>query len=574
MQLHRATARRAGVRDRKLCTLASAWLALSSAATATAQEIPNRLPPSAQPGRELQQPEALRPIPDSASIDVPEAPAAQPPAGSERVAFKLTAVNVAGATLLTQEELQRHYADKIGRTVSVAEMFQVAAAIENEYRSRGYVISRALLPEQQIERGVVRIVVVEGFISDIQFSNDVGAARAQIEALLSPLREQKPVSIAAIERRLLLANDLAGVQVRGTLQPSNAQQGAATLVIASDREPVYASALLDNRNSPYTGSNQAIVRASWNSFTPQAGTLTLVGKSAFPYRREHMFQAAYDQSIGGNGMTAGVAAFAAKSHPGKNLTPLDVHSEVESASATVAYPILRSRVMNLRVDGTFDYTNLDTDVLGQAYTEDRLRVLRVGLTFDRSDSWQGVNAARVSLSKGLDIFGASPRRSELLSRYDGRSDFTKISAQFVRLQTLTDNFSLLASAVGQITWDSLLSSEQIGLGGPEFGRAYDTSEVSGDKGIDGVLELRYRPSSDHEFWGGTQFFVYYDIGKVWNVALEYPQEQSLASAGAGVRLNLPGNLYASLEVAKALTHIVASEGDKPTRAFFSISAQL
>jgi len=541
---------------------------------AFAQEVPNRLPPPAEPDRELRQPQRLEPIPDSASIDVPEAPAAQPPSGAERIAFNLTRVDIEGATLLSQEDMRRYYADKIGRTVSVAEMFQVAANIENEYRSRGYVITRALLPEQKIEGGVVRIVVVEGFISEITLGSDVGSARAQIEALLAPLRDEKPINIATVERRLLLANDLAGIQVRGTLQPSLAQLGAATLVVAAERDPVDASLQLDNRNSPYTGSNQAVARASLNSFTPQAGTVTLVGKTAFPYSREHMFLGSYDQSIGGSGVTAGVSAFVAKSHPGKNLTPLEVHSKVQSASATAGYPLIRSRRTNLRVDGTFDYTDLDTDVLDRAYTKDRLRVLRLGMTFDRSDAWRGVNAARLSVSQGLDIFGASEPRSELLSRYDGRSDFTKISAQFVRLQALNDNFSLLASAVGQVTWDSLLSSEQIGLGGPEFGRGYDTSEISGDKGVDGALELRYRPISANEIWNGSQFFVFYDIGKVWNVATEYPQEQSLASAGAGVRMNLPGSFFASLEVAKALTHVVASEGDKPTRVFFSISAQL
>ena len=554
--------------------LATCIATMAAATAASAQQVPSQLPPSAEPGRELRQPQTLQPVPDSAAIEVPEASATQPPAGAEQIAFKLAAVDIQGASMLSQAELERFYADKLGRTVSVAEMFAVAAAIENEYRNRGYIITRALLPEQQIENGRVRIVVVEGFIADIRFGSDVGAVRAQIEALMRPLRDVKPISIAAVERRLLLANDLPGVRVRGTLQPSTAQVGAATLVIAAERDPLDASLLLDNRNSPYTGSNQAIVRGSLNSFTAQAGTLSLVGKSAFPYRRERMFQASYDQRIGGEGLLAGVSTFVAKSHPGKRLTPLEVFSEVESASATVGYPLIRSRLMNLRVDGTFDYTNLDTDVLGSPYTQDRLRVLRIGVTADRSDAWRGVNAARVSVSQGLDIFGASPRRSELLSRYDGRSEFTKVSAQFVRLQTLDENFSLLASAVGQITWDSLLSSEQIGLGGPEFGRAYDTSEVSGDKGIDAALELRYRPTTQHEWWRSTQLFVYYDIGKVWNVAIEYPQEQSLASAGAGVRIDLPGSVFASVEVAKALTHVVASEGDKPTRVFFSISAQL
>lgn len=541
---------------------------------ALAQQVPDRLPSTVEPGRELRQPQTLQPVPNDASIAVPEASAAHPPPGAADISFQLSRVTVEGATRLSAQELERYYAALVGHTVSVADMFAVAAAIENDYRSKGYVTTRALLPEQQIEGGAVRIVVVEGFIADITFAQDIGAARAQIEALLAPLRGVKPIDIATIERRLLLANDLHGIQVRGTLQPSASERGASTLVVATERDPVDLSMLLDNRNSPYTGSNETLVRGSLNSFTRHAGTVALQAKTAFPYRREHLFQGSYEQSIGGNGLTAGVSALAAKSRPGRNLTPLDVDSTAKSASATAGYPLIRSRRMNLRIDGTFEYNDLDTDVLDRAYTRDRLRVLRIGMTFDRSDSWRGVNVGRVSVSQGFDIFGASQPKSETLSRYEGRSDFTKLGVQFARLQTLTDNVSVLASVIGQVTWDSLLASEQIALGGAEFGRAYDNSEISGDKGIDGVLELRYRPAAAHEFWNATQFYVYYDIGKIWNVATEYPQEESLASAGAGVRVQLPGNFYASLEVAQPLTHVVASEGDKPTRLFFSIATHL
>jgi hemolysin activation/secretion protein len=251
-----------------------------------------------------------------------------------------------------------------------------------------------------------------------------------------------------------------------------------------------------------------------------------------------------------------------------------VESKVLFAAATVAYPLIRSRLLNLQVDGTFDYSDLDTDVLGKPYTRDRLRVLRLGLTYDRTDTWRGVNAGRIAVSQGLDLFNASEPTSDVLSRFYGRSDFTKIGLQLVRLQTLSDDFDLLASLSGQITWDSLLASEQLGLGGPEFGRAYDTSEVSGDKGVAGVLELRYRPSFANVILNAAQFFVFYDVGKVWNVNFEVPQEESLASAGAGVRLDLPGKFFASLEVATPLTHVVASEGDKPTRVFFSIATHL
>lgn len=549
-------------------------LATCCCATAAAQQAPEKLPPAAQPGRQLQQPRRLEPVPEGAAIAVPEASAVNPPPGADKISFKLARLTVDGATALSANEIKAYYAERIGSVVSVADMFAVAAAIENEYRKRGYVTTRALLPEQKITSGTVRILVVEGFISEVVYSPNLGPARPQVQALLGELTKAKPVNIADIERRLLLANDLRGIQVHGTLRPAASERGASTLIVTAGRQPLDLSLIIDNRNSPFTGETEAIGRLSWNSFNRHAGTLSLQAKSAFPYRREHFAQAAYEQSIGANGLTAAVSTLAAESRPGRNLRPLDVHSTVMSAAANLAYPIVRSRRLNLRLDGSFEYSDLDTDILDTPYTRDRLRVLRVGLTYDRTDTWRGVNAGRITLSQGLDILDASPAGSEDLSRIEGRSDFTKLAAQFARLQTLSNTLSVLASLSGQMTWDSLLASEQLGLGGPEFGRGYDTSEISGDKGLVGLLELRYQPTFEASLWDAAQFFVFYDLGKIWNVGPELPRDESLASAGGGVRVQLPGRLYTSLEISQPLTHDVASEADKPTRLFFSIAMHL
>src|SRR6185437_9133865 len=81
--------------------------------------------------------------------------------------------------------------------------------------------------------------------------------------------------------------------------------------------------------------------------------------------------------------------------------------------------------------------------------------------------------------------------SALLSNPYGQSDFTKLTFNTSRLQELNDKFSLLAASAGQVSNAPLLVSEQFGFGGPVFGRAYDTSEITGDDGIAASLELRY-----------------------------------------------------------------------------------
>lgn len=89
--------------------------AVSSCASALAQQIPNRLPSSAEPGRELQQPKPLQPVPEGTAIAVPESPAISPPANASQLAFTLKSVVVEGATLLSSQELERYYRQLLNR---------------------------------------------------------------------------------------------------------------------------------------------------------------------------------------------------------------------------------------------------------------------------------------------------------------------------------------------------------------------------------------------------------------------------------------------------------------------------
>ena len=123
---------------------------------------------------------------------------------------------------------------------------------------------------------------------------------------------------------------------------------------------------------------------------------------------------------------------------------------------------------------------------------------------------------------------------------------------------------------GQWSADPLLSYEEFSLGGEQFGRAYDYGEVTGDDGVAGSGELRYCDSTRWPWLSEYQVYGFYDIGAVWN---ETPgggtTRDSLASAGAGLRLFLTSRLRASFEAAKPLTRMVQTTDDEDWRFFFS-----
>ena len=538
---------------------------------AHAQTLPARLPSGAEPGRESPRPLMREPSLETPQVDVPQSSVAEVPPGAKDLRFVLKDFAIEGATAFSAAVLQPLYAGLVGREVSVAEAFEAAHAIELLYRNAGYVTSRVIVPQQTVENGRFRVVVVEGFVAEIVFQDDIGPARIAVEKLLNGLRNIRPISVAEIERRLLLANDLHGLTVSGILKPASDTLGGSVIVVRSARKAVDTALLFDSRISPYFGEVKATGNLAWNAIGARADRAWLTASSSLAVGGSADITAGYDAQIADNGTSVGLSASYSSSEPGRELDALNVQSEVYSWLGTVAVPLIRSRSQNLRAEAQFEMRNVDTDLADVSFTRDRLRILRAGLNYDLADRWNGITAIRGMLHQGLSGLGASSKNSGLASRPEGRNDFTKITLDLARLQQITDRVSLLGGLTGQFSPTRLLASEEFGLGGANFGRAFDDGEMTGDNGLAVSLELRYVPAGLPR---NVQFYGFIDDGLIWAAADgKTPPQSWLASFGGGVRANLSSALFATMEVAKPIDPVVNSQGDKGARVFFSVQAQ-
>jgi hemolysin activation/secretion protein len=166
----------------------------------------------------------------------------------------------------------------------------------------------------------------------------------------------------------------------------------------------------------------------------------------------------------------------------------------------------------------------------------------VGVTIDWSDEWRGVNVLDLELSHGLNVFGARRSGSPMLSRSRGRSDYTKAAAYLSREQYLAPGWSLVVQTSGQFSFSHLLASEEFSYGGDPIGRAHDGSELTGDHGVAGSVELRYTAISHCKYLQRWQAYAYFDAGKVWRRDDSFRDEHDDATdVGFGVRLDSTPN---------------------------------
>lgn len=552
--------------------LAAALTAALTAAppAARAQTVPTQLPPAAEPGREAPRPVLPQSTRAAPPVAVPRALASEAPPGASDTRFVLKDLVVDGATAYPDGSLRALYAPLLGREVSVAEVFAAAQAIELRYRNDGFVTTRVIVPQQTVDDGRFRVVVIEGHVAQLVFQGEVGVARAAVEKLLQPLRGQRPVNIAEIERRLLLANDLPGFTVQGTLEASPTEPGGSILVVRAERRVRDVSLMLDNRASPYLDSRQLTAQAAWYGLGERADRLSVNARSSGPGGRSASLGLNLDALITAQGGTLTLGVSHARSRPGRELDVLDVQSRVDNLSGTWAQPVIRSREHNLRAVAQLEMRQVRTDLAGTPFTRDRLDVLRAGLSWDRADRFDGISTARVMLHQGLTGLRSSTPPPALASRVNGRRDFSKLTLDLTRLQQAGPRSQVLASLTAQISRHALLASEELSLGGASYGRAFDDGEVAGDNGYAVMVELRHQPEVLPR---QGQVFAFADAGKVWAAdGGAVPARSKLASLGGGLRLQLSGSLMATLEVARPLNTEVRTRGNRGPRAFVALNA--
>jgi len=234
---------------------------------------------------------------------------------------------------------------------------------------------------------------------------------------------------------------------------------------------------------------------------------------------------------------------------------------------------MRQRQRNISFGIALDAQNVNTDILGTPLTRDRVRTLRLKGSYDGLDPLHGYNFLNMSLSRGITGLGANEPGEVNLSRADAEPDFTKFEAIWQRSQFIAPSFLGITTLTGQRASKALYSSEEFGFGGPSLGRAYDTSEITGDHGIGAALELQYTGINPiHKFKLTPS--VFYEAGKVWNIDEGQDDGLSLADAGIGLNFSHPSGLSGSLTIAQPLTKSIdtptyGNNGKNP-RVFFQL----
>ncbi|MBI6907714.1 ShlB/FhaC/HecB family hemolysin secretion/activation protein [Pseudomonas palleroniana] len=553
-------------------------LVLSLSAYAQAESLPNFLN-SNDTIRNLPVPnlpaDAYRPV--TPKTQVPEAPASQGQPLLMDTKITIRKLQIEGGTIYPLGETAKAYSALIGHETNLAQLIEATRSITRRYQEDGYLLSYAFLPQQNFEDGLVRVVLVEGYIKDYQQSGDIGSVSAYVDKLANKLLAERPLTRKTFERYTTLMGRIPGVTLQAQVPPPGTTDGAAHMVIQASRKPFTTSMSLveDNRSG-----TQALLTATSNAQTSMGEQLNVSGLFPPGDDKKHYYRVGYSQFINAEGSQLVLGAERYRADPKSNIQldggfELKPHQSIDRYTIGLSHPLIASPTESLTLGARLYAVDQTTRYQLVGYPnrfdiETNLRALAFEGDWRKADARQ-LRILSAGLYQGINGMGA--RTHSDLSSTTPDLDFFRLRLSGVQSDKFFDNWQGVLS--GAFYWSdaTLPDSERATFGGQNFGRGYPDDQASGDKGWGVAYEVNYSFNRAGDWVKVLQPYVVLDRAKTWFNTLPV-KGNDMSSAAVGLRFGDNKYYNIALEASKPMSDIALDSLNRRPRYTLSFSYQL
>ena len=489
---------------------------------------------------------------------------------------------------------------QLERGFSIGELQEVADEVTRYYRSKGLILSTAVVPVQTITDGIVDIQVFVGRLGRVVTE---GNKKYDLETLKKPFLKLigQPVTQHEIEEALLVLTDFAGLSVFGVFRPG-IKVGEADIVLKVQQEKSYdVDYRIDTHGLKETGLNRFRTIVHWNNPTGSADRITVTLQQTYNPKMNNYWSIDYKLYLG-RGYTFGTGIFRNFFRIGGDLAANKIAAETINRSFYLEKSFTRGRQRNFSSRLTLTQKKSRTQTQSVQTNMDRLSVLALTMNYDSVDTIHplrpiyrvlfkdtpegyggGLNFLNVTWSRGFNnVLGAmGSSGDQFVSLSESRSgrrgnsagefaegQFEKVTLSYQRLQLLAKGQSLMFATEAQWSNDILSNQELYSIGGPENVRGFPDAQGLFDRAFFFKLEyilnapfgLANQPAFMNRTWGEVlQFSVFYDFAtstKNDPLSNQNVNEQNrwinFKSIGLGLRFNVPGRINSRLMYANKI----------------------
>ena len=494
-------------------------------------------------------------------IEMQTAPAtpATPPV---RPCFEMRRIVLNGAEALSANAKSRLKAPYLDRCIGMASIQELVRDITNYYIDKGYVTSRAYVPEQDIRAGELIIEILEGRIERIQINKDRARDRAAVLTAF-PFMPGQRLNLRDIEQGLDQINRLPSNRATVKLMPGK-YPGNSLLRIHNPAGKRYRlSFRFDNAGQRSIGTERRGLAVELDN------PLGLNDQWAIHYLEDNLSGSGRGHR-GLSGYFSAPLGYWTLSYTGSyfeytsSINTLNDRFKTSGDSLThslgLSRVIYRDAATKAGVDARLIVKDTNNFLQGNRIEAGsrRLSIFHAGVNYSRR-LWGGVASLGLAWEHGIKAFNArrdppSLGPGEASAQFEKRAASLNFSRPF-RMHDLDMHYNLAIN--GQWADDNLFSSEQISLGGQYSIRGFKENIALGDTGVYMRNEVSVSlPRVTTPFWsallGELQGFMAYDAGMLRRDRTDPLERGRLSGIATGLRKQA-GTLRWRAALAKSLS---------------------
>jgi hemolysin activation/secretion protein len=477
------------------------------------------------------------------------------------VGVRVEGYRIVGSTVFSEEELQEAVAEWSGREIRSEDLVLVRNAITTLYVEKGYVSSGAVIPDQDFAGGIVELRVVEGRLGEIRIE---GNDQFRDRYLTDRIRRgaDTPLNADELARELqIVQQDPRIKRIAARLAPGE-ELGVSILYVEVE-EAIRMTADFRAANyepvsiGPYGG--QADI--TFSNFTGYGDLFRVIGTFTEGLRRVHgHYEAPFNRFDTSLSLEARYAAARVVESP---FDDLDIKSRFQSYEIGLHQPLYQSPTSLVKIGLLANWRRTTTELLGERFSfpgsgaddgRTTASVIRFLLDWVRRDQTQ-VFAVRSQLNFGVDMLDATIHSKD---RPDGEFVSWLLQLQWARRFSFLDLETVFRADL-QVSNSSLLTMEQIAVGGYATVRGYRQNQVVSDQAFITSAEVRIPIWRRPDLGGTVSLAPFVDYAYAWDHKDRLlSRDKNLASVGIGLRWDAPRFFDARLYWGQNLTDTITS----------------
>ncbi|MCF6313086.1 MAG: hypothetical protein L3J39_11600 [Verrucomicrobiales bacterium] len=459
------------------------------------------------------------------------------------------------------QKVQDSLAEYLGKALSLAVLDEMVRKAVVAYRSSDMPVVDVLVPEQEINDGVLQLVVIEGRVGKVIVEGAKYTDPQFLKDQIS-LKKGQVLKESSLLADLQWMNKNPFRQVDMIYSPGF-DYGTTDLILRThDVKPLSFYVGVENSGNSLLGDNRFISGFNWAGplFFGQENTLnyqyssdldfdkmtshSVVWTSYLPWRHHLTLLGAWvNQDI--DTMAAGEV--------------VNIGGKNQQGSVRYTIPLKGSGRWVHEAEVGFDYKSSNSNLAfgGLEVFDTTTQILQLGLGYNiiQSDRWGSTKIDNEVIWSPGGITGENTTQSFRAQRGGAEANYVYGRSSIERNFFLPKGWGLITRVVGQLSSASLLASETLGAGGFDTVRGWEQRIVLGDQGAVANVELRTPSMSPanligfHNTQDGMQFLTFFDYGYVssLNRAAGIPSSFGMGSVGVGLRYQLDDNFSLRLD---------------------------